>query len=205
MAQENVLTTVRSGLDDVAKLGAIQVEAREGAIQIVNELCDSLQLAADLIAHEISKTVAEYHETLSSPDTLHGFLRRTAIRFSEPSLWVLLHEGKVCGSLHALGDRFRQGGSREAWSAVPFWETILAFFVRSTSMSRALQSLVGGEKEYLRSIASFLRDVQQEAEVASSSKDAATLVATLRAKRAAIGTQARELREAGDACIAKLA
>jgi hypothetical protein len=197
------------GMKAVAALGRVQTEARAGVLDTINELCDALQLASDLISKEISTTIVEFYEIRGGSDERRDeFLAATVARFADGALATLLHEGKVCGRLHVLGDRFSNPLSNEAWSGIPFWEAIGSFFTRSSSMSKVLDGLLDGEKHYLSDMRVFLQEVQQTAEgaLASPSSDACeNLMTLLRKKRRMIQSQARDLRDVGDQCIATLA
>ena len=209
MGDVNILEVARQGITDIAALGQVQTGARDGVVAVVNELCDGLQLASDVVSAAIGTTIADFYDARGGTDAqLRGFFVATATRFSDQSLGTLLHEGKVCGRLHALGDRFKQPLSKEAWSGIPFWQAVAALFTRSSPMSQALHGLLSGEKDYLRQIGWFLREVQVAAEDGAAAPSIASgekLVALLRQKRTTLQAQAVGLRTAGDACIAQLA
>src|SRR5205823_3421086 len=121
------LDQARDGFEEIAglgselsraiELGEQQATTRDGAIQTINEMCDALQLAADLISKELSACITEFNRLRADDEqVLRGYFERTAVRLSEPSLRLLLHEGTVCGELHKLGDRFRQPFSKQTIS-----------------------------------------------------------------------------------------
>ncbi len=96
-------------IDKVLKKREEQADARKGAIRTINEMVDALQLAVDLISKEISSATIEFNTVRwQKEEALQGYFERVASRFSDKPLRLLLHEGKVCGELHALGDRFGQ-------------------------------------------------------------------------------------------------
>lgn len=193
--------------------GEKQAETRDGIIDTINEMCDALQLACDLISSEVSKCLIDFNQVnRDSVESLKGFFERTATKFSDPALRVLLHDGKVCGQLHALGDRFCQPFSNESTGALSFWENIRTLLTRSNAMSDALNGLHEGELHYLQSIQDFLREINNMAETTALSaapldqmvKEGEALCARLREKREALLDQIREIRIEANACIGQL-
>jgi hypothetical protein len=209
------VTGLVPSIDSALKKGEKQVDVRTGVIRTINTMCDALQLACDLISTAISKSVLDYNEVQQkkSEDELRSFFRRTANRFGDGSLAMLLHDGKVCGELHALGDAFRQPFSAGVVTGVSFSEAVLAFFKRSTKMSAALQNLHAGERDYLRSLIGFLADVRNKAELAGGASGdldvlqrvGEELIGRMRDKRRVMQEQVWALRDAGNECIRKLA
>lgn len=203
-----------SDIDNILKKGDEQANARKGAIQTINELCDALQLACDLISRELSGSIIEFNQLKNAKEeALRGYFQRTAIKLTDPSLRLLLHEGKVCGELHALGDRFSQPFSEVTRGGVSFWETVKTFFDRSNSMTIALNGLYEGEMHYLHEFASFLDDVRNHAENATGINWGETeqlrqaghnLAELMRQKRQVLQDQVREIRAVANACVAKL-
>src|SRR5215831_3870545 len=114
-----------SELTKALEKGEEQAATRDGAIQTINEMCDALQLASDLIAKELSASITEFNRIREDKeDVLRAYFERMAIKFSESSMRLMLHEGKVCGELHKLGDRFEQPFSKQTMGGVSFWENI---------------------------------------------------------------------------------
>jgi hypothetical protein len=194
--------------------GEEQATTRDGTIQTINEMCDALQLATDLIARELSAGIMEFNRLQGErEEMLRGYFERIALRLSEPTLRLLLHEGTVCGELHKLGDRFEQPFSKHTIAGVSFWENVKTFLSRSNSMSNVLHGLVEGERDYLRGFSSFLNDVRDRAEAATQIRweDDATLrthgqalVQLMRDKRAILLGKLAEIRAAADGAIAAL-
>jgi hypothetical protein len=197
---------------EIIKRGDEQADTRKGAIQTINEMCDALQLACDLISKELSASITEFNRIRNDkPEILIGYFQRTSLKFSEPSLRLLLHEGRVCGELHALGDRFTQPFSDVTTGAVSIWENVKTFFTRSNSMVEALGGLLEGEMNYLHDFGGFLNDVRNGAENATGiyseeqlRQAGDTLVELMRQKRQTLQNQVREIRIAADACIGNL-
>ena len=190
-----------------------QAEIRTGVIQTINTMCDALQLACDLVSAEISSSITEFNKVKGTGDVedLRYYFERIAGRFADRSLGRLLHEGKVCGELHALADGFRQPFSKETRAGESFWRAVYAFFKRSTRMSEALERLWKGEKYCLRSLGQFLNDMRDRAEKANAQFDAPWLrqegekmVDVMRKKRKVLQVQAHQVRDVADACILKL-
>src|SRR5438067_4863043 len=94
---DNYLSKVKDGMEELEKAftpADKQSDAREGAIDTINKMCDALQLACDKISEQISGTLLEFDELLTEKDAgeLQTFFRRTARRFSHESLSLLLHD-----------------------------------------------------------------------------------------------------------------
>jgi hypothetical protein len=199
-----------SELKEASKLGEQQATVRDGVIQTINELADSLVLATDLIAKELSATIMEFQANMMDVGQLRGCCERLAARVSEPQLRLLLHEGKVCGNLHKLGDRFEQPFSYEAMAGMNIWENVTTFFRRSSSMSMALHGLIEGERDYLRAFADFLDEVRTEAEQAAAlgwgqelmfKEQVADLIKLIQEKRQVLQDEARQVRKMADTAI----
>jgi hypothetical protein len=177
-------------------------------------MCDALQLAADLISKELSAGVTEFNRLWPEKEgVLRGYFERIAVRLSEPSLRLLLHEGTVCGELHKLGDRFEQPFSKEAVSGISFWQNVKTFFSRSNHMSSVLHGLIEGERDYLRGFSSFLDDARSLAETATQipwgddqalRNQGQNLVQLMRDKRAILQRKLVDIRAAADGAIAAL-
>jgi hypothetical protein len=214
-----------AGLDEIKAMGpdlktAIdmgkeQASTRDRAIDVIDQLCDTLQLAADIVSAEISSAISEFRRAKDDDEQiLRGYFERLALRFAEPTLRLRLHEGHVCGELHKLGDRFATPFSPESVSALSIWEAVKAFFGRSTAMSRALDDLVEGERHYLRDYADLLNDVRDQAEAvwqiplgdgSDQLREAGERLAQLmRQKRDHLQEKVRTLRTHADAAIASL-
>ena len=201
-------------LNDIVKQGDEQANVRDGAIRTIHQMCDALQLACDLISKEISSSIVEYGSVRYGPEeAIRGFFQRTAFKYSDQSLRLLLHEGKVCGELHALGDRFTQPLSPESRSAVPFMEAIKMFFRRSSTMSIALDGLYEGEMNYLVDLTGFLNEIRDHAEQAASGywgdvdglrQEGDALMEQMRAKRQTMQDQLRAIKSEADGSIGKL-
>jgi len=201
-------------IGEVIKKGDEQADARKGAILAIHEMCDALQLACDLISKELSTTIIEFNNVRAEKEeAIRGFFQRTAFKYSNDSLRQLLHEGKVCGELHALGDRFSQPFSDVTTGGVSLWETVKTFFRRSNRMSMALDGLYEGEMNYLNDLTNFLNDVRDEAENATAIdwgkvetlKEAGdALTEHMRNKRQTLQDQIHVLKSAADDCINKL-
>jgi hypothetical protein len=208
------ISSLGSSLKDAIALGKEQASTRDGVIQTINEMCDALQLASDLLAKELSASILEFNRIKGDKEEiLRGFFERVAARFSEPTLRLLLHEGQVCGELHKLGDRFETPFSPEAVAAQNVWQAVKTFFTRSSRMSVTLHGLVEGERDYLRDFSAFLDDVRDRAEKATAlswGQDAVlrqhgdSLSALLREKRAVLQQKVANVRHAADAAIATL-
>lgn len=203
-----------SDISEIIEKGDEQADVRKGAIQTINEMCDSLRLACDLISRELSSSVVEFHQVRTKNEpALRGYFERVAIKLTEPSIRILLHEGKVCGELHALYDRFSQPFSNATTGGVSFWENVKTFFTRSNSMSVALNGLREGEAEYLRNFSSFLDEIRNKAESALSRpwgdleslrQDGEEIASLMRQKRETLQNQLITVRDAADTCIGKL-
>ncbi len=199
---------LREAAKEAASLAQAQTSVRGEVIRTINTLVDTLQLAADVVGKEISATIAEHND--GRRGQRGGFLSRAAARFSHDGLWVLLHEGRVCGPLHELGDRFANPLSKEVWSGISAWEAVMTFFRRTSPMSQALQRLREGEGAYLHELAQFLDDARNFAEQHrhdqgdQAEQSCEELVSRLRDKRSALLSAIWSLRSAADECIAKL-
>lgn len=200
-------------LKNAVELGDKQATVRDGVIQTINELADALVLASDLIAQELSGTVIEFHTNMMDETLLKGCFKRLAARVSEPSLRLLLHEGKVCGSLHKLGDRFRQPLTYSSMSGLSVWDEVKTFFGRSNSMDIALNGLLEGEQDYLHDLADFLNDVGKLAEEGAGTawgqeellkQSALAIIKLVQEKRQTLLDKAREVRQKADIAIATL-
>jgi hypothetical protein len=203
-----------SKIPEIVKQADAQADVRKEAIRTVDQMADALQLACDLVSKELSASITEFHRLRSEDDgILRGFFERLVLRFSDGNLRLLLHEGKVCGELHALGDRFSQPLSDVSRSALPWWESLRALFTRSTSMSMVVHGLLEGERDYLRDLSAFLDEVREKAEAATArpwgdldglraAGDA--LAALMRERRRRLGEKVLAIRRAADAAIAKL-
>jgi len=207
----NDIGNVATDIDQIIQRGERQADTRAKAIKTIEEMCEALQLACDTINKEITIAIIEFNRMKNeSADALYGYFERIATKFSEPSLRLLLHENKVCGELHILGDRFRQPFSPETTGGTSIWENVRAFFSRSTIMSDALSGLHEGELSYLRAIGDFLCDVRDKAANATGLYGDAliiegeALVEQMRHKRNILQQQAREIWDAANASIAKL-
>lgn len=220
----SVLDATRQALEDVTNLGpdlkkAIdlgkeQATTRDGVIRTINEMADALQLACDLIAKELSSSIIEFHAQLSEgEECLRGCHERLAARVSEPSLRLLLHEGRVCGELHKIGDRFETPFSPESVAGLSFWENVKSFFTRSSVMSQELHGLIEGERMYLQDFSSFLDDVRVAAEEAIAvpwgsqnelKSKTASMIGLIREKRQSLLKKALEVREAANRAIGTL-
>ncbi|MFO0547740.1 MAG: hypothetical protein U0271_05090 [Polyangiaceae bacterium] len=197
-------------MEEVRELSKFQTGTRDGIITVINELCDTLALACNLVVREIGSTLVDYQAARGSTDRTRDFVGATAKRFSNDALRALLKEGRVCGPLHMLGDRLRQPFSSETSAAVPFWEALRAIFTRSTTMSNVIHGLHEGERQYLCDIENLLHEVQARAEQglsphADPNSAAEGLALLLRHKRDVLRVSSRSLRDAADACIAALA
>ena len=203
-----------SEIANIIKKGDEQADTRRGAIQTINEMCDALQLACDLISRELSSSIIEFSQLRNGKEeALRGYFERVAIKFGEPSLRILLHEGKVCVELHALYDRFRQPFSNVTTGGVSFWENVKTFFTRSSAMSMALDGLHSGEMHYLRDFASFLDVIRDNAEKNLSipfgnygnlQQAGEELAVLMREKRQDMQNQVLAMRNDANACIEKL-
>lgn len=205
--------------DEVSEIGKIikegneQANVRKGSIQTIHEMCDALQLACDLISKELSSSIIEFNSLRKeNEEVLRGYFERTAFKFCHESLRLLLHEGKVCGELHALGDRFKQPFTDVTTGGVSFWENVKAFFMRSNSMSIALGGLYEGEMNYLYNMSHYLYEIRDRAEIATSLTDdvealrdaGEELIALMRDKRQVLQDQIRDIKLSADACVEKL-
>jgi hypothetical protein len=213
-----LLDATQQGVKEIFEIlerGDQQAETRDAVIATINDLCDGLQAGADLVSKELSSAILEYHALPADvPRSLVGFFERTAARVANPHLRLLLHEGKVCGRLHALGDRFSQPFSPESRSAVSAWQAVCTLFTRSNPMSIAINGITEGEQHYLYEFGEFLNEIRDAAEAgaalvwqdeAAARKEGARLVDRMREKRTALQRQILELRGAADEAIAKLA
>jgi hypothetical protein len=207
------VTSITSDIDKIFEKADEQADTRKGAIQTINKLCDALQLACDLILKEISTSIVEFNQLKSgNEDALRGHFERVAIKFSDSSLRLLLHEGRVCGELHALGDRFKQPFSDATRSGTSFWDNVKTFFTRSNTMKHALDGLHEGEIYYLRDLASFLDDLKIRAEGATAitgdidqlRQAGDELIALMRDKRQTLQDHVREIQDAAKNCVEKL-
>ena len=198
-------------IDQIVQRGERQADTRAEAIKTIEDMCEALQLACDTINKEITMAIIEFNHLKNEPsDALYGYFQRMAFKFSEPSLRLLLHENKVCGELHILGDKFKQPFSPETTGGTSIWDNVRAFFNRSTNMHYAIEGLYEGEISYLRDISDFLSDVRDQATEATGLTDdklisaGESLIAQMKDKRNALQQQAREVQDAAYASIAKL-
>lgn len=211
------LDVTRTAVDEVFKIlerGNEQADVRDKAIETLNNMCDALQAGADFISKELSSIILEFHQVPpGDPGALQAFFERTVARLGEPHLRLLLHEGKVCGQLHSLGDRFAQPFSPQTRAGAGILDLVNALFRRSSSMSEAIDGLVEGERNYLRDFSAFLNDVVDLAEQSAGAvwgdpvaahRHAEQLVTRVRQKRAALQRQILGIREIADTAIAKL-
>src|SRR5262245_9744987 len=101
------LSGIASQLKEAIALGKEQASTRDRVIQTVNEMCDALQLACDLICAKLSSAITEFNRVRwENEEALRDHFERLAQLVSAPSLRDLLREGQVCGELHKVGDRF---------------------------------------------------------------------------------------------------
>lgn len=201
-------------IDKVLEKGEKQADARKGAIRTINEMVDALQLAVDLISKELSSATIEFNSLKwQKEEALRGWFDRVASRFSDKPLRLLLHEGKVCGELHALGDRFGQPFSAVSTGGLSFWDNVRTFFSRSNAMSDALSSLAEGENHFLEEASGFLNAIVLKAEAATGlpwgSIDllihhGEELVTLMREKRQVLQDQVKALQDAASTCRGKL-
>lgn len=224
------LDATKNGIGDIAKmapdlkkaieLGKEQAKTRDEIIDIINHLCDTLQHGGDEVIARLSACVVEYYKARDGAvEDLYAYFERLAHKFSEPSLRDLLHEGKVCGELHKLGDRFKQPFSEESPAALSFSQNVRTFFSRSSNMKEAIDGLVEGERHYLRDIAAVLRKVVTEAEdaraepfntldrVATSGRlrvKGDIIVTLLKTKRKLLDKKFSSIRQAGDVAVETL-
>lgn len=208
------VANIASDIDNIFKKGDEQANTRKGAIQTIQELCDALQLACDLISKELSASIIEFNGLKNNKEeVLRGYFQRIAIKLTDSSLRLLLHEGKVCGELDALGDRFSQPFSDVTTGGVSFWENVKTVFTRSNTMTDALNGIYEGEMNYLNDFASFLDDVRNRAENATGinwgdieqlRQTGDELTVLMREKRQTLQDQVREIRTAANDCVEKL-
>ena len=103
-------TSVSSQIEKQFKKADDQDTARKTTIQIINAMCDALQLAGELLSREITETIIEYNKISDSKaaSDFKSFFNGVALRFSRKNIGDVLTVGKVCGELHALGDSYAQ-------------------------------------------------------------------------------------------------
>jgi hypothetical protein len=218
------LDRVTDGIEEIAGLGSELSRAisngeqspstRDGAIRTINEMCDGLQLAADLISKELSAGISEFNRVhQQKEEILRGYFERMAVRFSEPSLRLLLYEGTACEQLHKLGDRFEQPSSKEAAAGPILWQDVKTFLARSHHMLTVLHGLIEGERDYLRGFSHFLEEARERAEAAAQlpwgdgpalRTCGHELVQSMRGRRAILQAKLTEMRLAADMAIAAL-
>ena len=87
----NAFTEVASQIDDVVKKGDEQADTRKGIIQTINEMCDALQLACDLIARELSAGSMEFNQVKKGKDLCGAYVLEQSGKF----LASLIHQGWV--------------------------------------------------------------------------------------------------------------
>lgn len=215
-AEEGIieLTGPAGELKKAIEMGDEQAEVRDRVVDTLNEMTDALQLAVDLVGQELSTAIMEFHQVKAGPETsVRAYFERLVHTVSEPALRRRLHEGHVCGQLHKLGDRFAQPFAAEARAALSIWDNVQTFFTRSNPMSRVLNDITEGERNYLRDFALFLDDVRDGAEEALGSPwgspeelraKGEELQRLMRAKRGQLVDQVRRLRMAADNAIAAL-
>lgn len=208
---KDALSQVASKTDELAKL---QLNAREMTIQTIHDMCDTLQLASDVLSREISSSIVEFNSLRDNPngEALIGFFERMALKFSEGNLRLILHEGKICGKLHKLSDRFRQPISDQSRGGLSIWDEVRTFFFRSNCMFTAVDALRGGEIEYVRDFGRFLDEVRNQAEAATGIRSDVVqlgqageqLIILMRDKRQVLQQMLLEIKKEADACIGKL-
>ncbi len=193
-------------VDDVVQKGEEQANTRRDIILIIHQMSDALQLAVDLISAKLSKSIIEYNGLKIDDELeLRGFLERTSFNFSAPALRKLLHDGKVCGELHALSDKFKQPFSRATMSSLGLTEYVKTFFLRSNRMRDAVEGLYQGEIDFIRDIITFMEDLITRVEISSTSFDGEELADLMRNKRLVIQQQMNELKVQANNCISLLA
>lgn len=211
VGMEQILDTLQKGAEQ-------QAAPRRDAVSVINQMCDALQAGVDVVSHEITAVTLEFSELsrqrldgsidpMGLAQRLHGFLARTAVRFSEPTLRMKFHEGRVCNEMHVLGDRL--SGPLGAAGTSSAWQAIRALFARTTSLGMAVQALTEGEQDYLRQFVWALDAVRQRAEHAAAQwgdeetawRHAEEIVADLRQQRTELTRQAAALRDRADAVI----
>ena len=202
-----------SEIDEIIKKGNEQADTRKAAIQTIHEMCDTLQLSADIVSRELSASIIEFNRLRNQPEALHGYFERTAFKFSNPSLRQMLHEGSVCGELHALGDRFRQPFSDVATGSLSVWDNVKTLFTRSNRMSMAVEGLYQGEIDYLGELVDFLNEIRDCAEYGTSIDEGEReeqvklgddLTVLMRNKRQVLQDQIRDLKHGADVCVEDL-
>jgi hypothetical protein len=223
-AQSAYLDQIKQGIDEVPgivpalreamAIGAEGAETRDGVIQTINEMCDALQHATDLIAKELSLSIMEFNQLHAAHEVeLRAYFDTLTVRFSDTALRTLLHQGGVCGALHKLGDRFGTFSAPESFAGLGFWDNVKTFFKRSNKMKAVLDSLITGEQEYLRELSQFLNDVVSRAETAVAiapgqeqelRRQGQDIVCLMREKREIIHSQVDAVRKAGDGAIRTL-
>ena len=209
----NELSGTVDEIGKIIKKGDEQADTRKHAIYTIKRMCDALQLASDLVATELSSCIVEFGEIRAGDrHKLDGYFRRVATKFSDNNLRLLLHEGKVCGELHALGDRFAQPFSDVTTGGVNLWQNVKTLFTRSNKMSNAVFSLYEGEYDFIEDFIIFLNEVRDRAENLASSYDdpdimregGDMLLDLMRDKRESFEYQLREIRRAAKECVDKL-
>jgi hypothetical protein len=205
---------VASELKKAIDLGKEQATTRDGVVQTVNDMCDALQLAADLIAAELSSQITEFNRARGQgEDVLRGYFERLSYRVSAPTLRELLHDGRVCGDLHKVGDRFRTPFSPQSVAGLGVLDTVRAFFTRSSRMSDVIHGLLEGERDYLRDFSGLLDEIRIRAEAAAMipwgdtnqlEKAGTEIVELIRRKRHILLGKVSQVRESADGVIQAL-
>lgn len=207
-AIRDVMSLVKQAL----AVGEAQATTRDGAIQTIDEMVDSLEHASDLIMERMSASITEFYRIRGENErVIRAYFERRATAFSEPSLRALLHQAGVYSDLHKLGDRFETPISPESLGGLSVWQNLRTLFTRSNTMSGYLHGLLEGELDYLRDFSTFLDDVRDRAEAATQlyveqdmRQGGEELIDLMRRKRRALSAKMTEVREAADRAIEAL-
>ncbi len=142
-----------------------QTDAQDEVVSIINDMCDSLESACDLMVLETSQAIADLNRARSrGPDDLRAAFGKTALRFSGTELLKKLKTGKVCGDLKKLGRRFGNPLSKQTRSSITAQQWLMTFYRRSNSMKRFVEDLYFDERRYLEDFRKILGNVRKYAE-----------------------------------------
>lgn len=158
--------------EGLAKLAKTQTHAQDEVISIINDMCDSLESATDLIVKDISKGITDINRIRGQrADAIQKCLRTQVERFSDESLYKTLKTGKVCGDLRRLGKRFGNPLSSQSIGAQSVLDWLKSIFKRSTKMQQLMDRLYWDERDYLNHFSTKLHKIIEMCENALNQAD----------------------------------
>jgi len=195
--------------EGMGKLARKQTDAQDELVAIINDMCDSLEMANDLIAKEISSAITDINRIKGSKiENIHRCFEKQALRFSNEKLHKTLKAGKVCGDLRKLGKRFGNPLSGQAMGSQSLKAWLSTLFNRSSKMKMHLDRLYWDERDYINHFSELLvkaRDLCEKATTESDlkklNKSAENIKKQLRKTRSIVRANIVSLRNTADRCI----